>query len=98
MTDGFMGPPWQLDWTEGARTYRDSLPLEIREQVHDVAITLVTAKNPLQPEDLQHEPARSTRPKGPHIVYFDSGRGWLRYTFVARMTDPQIVVEEMFWQ
>lgn len=63
MTDGFMGPPWQLDWTEGARTYRDSLPLEIREQVHDVAITLVTAKNPLQPEDCSMSPPGLPVPK-----------------------------------
>ena len=27
----------------------------------------------------------------------DNGNGWLKYTFVRRTVDPQIVVEEIFW-
>ncbi|CAM5547833.1 MULTISPECIES: hypothetical protein [Streptomyces] len=44
------------------------------------------------------EPARSSVPKGPRILHFDNGHGWLKYTFVGRTDDPQIVVEEIFWQ
>ncbi|MFE9221158.1 hypothetical protein ACFYN3_33110 [Streptomyces lavendulae] len=44
------------------------------------------------------EPARSTVPRGPHIAYFDSNRGWIRFTFLPRVAEPQIVVEEIFWQ
>ncbi|MFE0421271.1 hypothetical protein [Streptomyces sp. NPDC058953] len=40
----------------------------------------------------------SSRPRGAHVLYFDRGRGWLRFTFVGRVEDPQIVVEEIFWQ
>lgn len=43
------------------------------------------------------EPARSTHPKGPRIIYFDDGNGWLTYTFVPRAADPQIMVELVFW-
>ncbi|WP_371678053.1 hypothetical protein [Streptomyces sp. NBC_01276] len=41
---------------------------------------------------------RSTVPRGPHIAYFDSNRGWIRFTFLPRVAEPQIVVEEIFWQ
>ncbi|MEU4358791.1 hypothetical protein [Streptomyces virginiae] len=44
------------------------------------------------------EPARSTDPRGAHILYFDRGHGWLRYTFVHRTAEPQIVIERIFWQ
>ncbi|MER5732398.1 hypothetical protein ABT084_29380 [Streptomyces sp. NPDC002138] len=103
MTDDFMGPPWQLDWVEAARTYRDALPEEVRKQVREGVTELVTARNPYLPQDelptgLHLEPARSSRPRGPHILAFDRGRGWLRFTFVHRAEDPQIVVEEIFWQ
>lgn len=50
------------------------------------------------PEGCWVEPAHSTVPDGPHIAYFDHGRGWLRYVFIRRTTDPQIIVEEVFWQ
>ncbi|MEV8544963.1 hypothetical protein [Streptomyces sp. NPDC051572] len=43
-------------------------------------------------------PGRSTEPKGRHLCFFDRGNGWLKYTFVRRTEDPQIVVEEVFWQ
>ncbi|GAA3059173.1 hypothetical protein GCM10020000_47620 [Streptomyces olivoverticillatus] len=49
-------------------------------------------------EDMLVEPARSSDPKGPRILHFDNGHGWLKYTFVRRTEDPQIVVEEIFWQ
>lgn len=42
--------------------------------------------------------ARSSVPKGPRFLYFDNGHGWMRYTFVQRVEDLQIVVEEIFWQ
>ncbi|MFH8533772.1 hypothetical protein ACH4GE_35795 [Streptomyces tendae] len=44
------------------------------------------------------EPVQSTRPGGEHIIYFDHGRGWLRYHFTRRSTDPQIVIDECFWR
>lgn len=44
------------------------------------------------------EPVQSTRPGGLHTIHFDWGRGWLRYHFVPRTADPQIVVDECFWQ
>jgi len=44
------------------------------------------------------EPVRSTDPKGPHVLFFDNHRGWLVYTFIGRTEDPQIIVEEIFWQ
>lgn len=43
-------------------------------------------------------PDQSTVPKGRHLCFFDNGKGWLKYTFVRRTEDPQIVVEEIFWQ
>lgn len=43
-------------------------------------------------------PGRSTDPKGRHVCLFDNGNGWLKYSFVRRTEDPQIVVEEVFWQ
>ncbi|WHM40807.1 hypothetical protein [Streptomyces sp. BPTC-684] len=103
MTDPFMGPPWQADWVEAARTYRDALPEHVRKKITNGMAELVTARNPYLPQDelppgSYLEPARSSRPKGPHILGFDHGRGWLRYTFVRRVEDPQIIVEEIFWQ
>ncbi len=103
MTDGFMGPPWQVDWVEEARAYRDSLPEEIRKMIREGMAELITAGNPYVPQDelpegFHLEPARSSRPKAHHVLYFHHGRGWLRFTFVRRVEDPQIVVEEIFWQ
>lgn len=51
MTDGFMGPPWQADWVEAARIYRDGLPDEVRKQIRDGTAELITAKNPYLPQD-----------------------------------------------
>ncbi|MCC3778142.1 hypothetical protein [Streptomyces sp. UNOB3_S3] len=97
--DGFMGPPWQIDYVEGARTYRDSLPEDVRKTFRDALIDILTAKDPYRPgEHIPVEPARSTRFRGPHILAFDGGRGWARFVFVRRTADPQIVIEELFWQ
>ncbi|WFB09207.1 hypothetical protein LRS74_20815 [Streptomyces sp. LX-29] len=103
MTDDFMGPPWQADWVEAARTYRDALPEGVRQQIRLGVVELITTRNPYVPKDelpdgYYLEPARSTRPRGTHILYFDHGRGWLRFNFARRVEDPQIVVEEIFWQ
>ncbi|MFE0043204.1 hypothetical protein [Streptomyces albireticuli] len=107
MTDGFMGPPWQMDWTLKAQAARDALPEHVRTMVDTVRAELVTANDPYfrgigtdtdLTDDMRVEPARSSDPKGPRILYFDNGHGWLRYTFVRRTDDPQIVVEEIFWQ
>lgn len=68
---------------------------------------LVTAKDPYfrgietdgdLPDGIRVRPDRSTDPKGRHVLFFDGGYGWLRYVFVRRTEDPQIVVEEIFWQ
>ncbi|GGR02861.1 hypothetical protein WEB32_10380 [Streptomyces netropsis] len=53
---------------------------------------------PWQIDHIPVEPARSTRRRGPHVLTFDSGRGWARFVFIRRTADPQIVIEELFWQ
>ncbi|WP_234352889.1 hypothetical protein [Streptomyces sp. NRRL B-1140] len=48
---------------------------------------------------MQVRPLESSRPKGPRILLlFDSGHGWMTYTFIRRVEDPQIVVGEVFWR
>ena len=107
MTDGFMGPPWQADWTEQAEEDRDALPDAARALVLAARAELVTTDDPYfrgvdadrdLPTGMSVEPAQSTRPGGQHVLYFDHGRGWLRYQFTRRGADPQIVIEECFWQ
>ncbi len=102
-----MGPPWQMDWRVDALATFEGVPEHIRELVLEARGELVTAKDPYfrgidadagLPDGMGVEPARSTEPKGRHICYFDHGNGWLKYTFVRRAEDPQIVVEEVFWQ
>ncbi|MFC8103550.1 hypothetical protein [Streptomyces sp. NPDC057363] len=47
MTDGgFMGPPWQMDWTLKAQAARDALPERVRKMVDAARAELVTAKDP----------------------------------------------------
>ncbi|GHI06690.1 hypothetical protein AQI88_30465 [Streptomyces cellostaticus] len=106
MTDGFMGPPWQMDWRLDARAALEALPEHVREMVYAARAELVTAKDPYfrgietdagLPDDMKVRPDRSTDPKGRHICFFDYGNGWLKYVFVRRTEDPQITVEELFW-
>ncbi|MEU2827303.1 hypothetical protein ABZ667_01325 [Streptomyces lavendulae] len=105
--DGFMGPPWQLDWRLDALADRNALPDHVQKMVSEARAELVTAKDPYfrgidadsgLPETMHVEPARSSDPKGPRILHFDDHRGWLIYTFDRRHEDPQIVVVEVFWQ
>ncbi|MER6014843.1 hypothetical protein [Streptomyces bluensis] len=107
MTDEFMGPPWQMDWRLDALAARDALPDHVREMVDVARAELVTAKDPYfrgietdadLPDGMWVEPARSSKPKGAHVFYLDHGHGWLTYTFVPRTEDPQIIVEQVFWQ
>ncbi|MCX4859651.1 hypothetical protein OG426_22820 [Streptomyces canus] len=107
MTSEFMGPPWQADWTKEAEDNRNALPALIRALVDAARAELVTAKDPYfrgidsdrdLPTGMSVEPVQSIRPGGEHILYFDHGRGWLRYHFAPRTTDPQIVIDECFWQ
>lgn len=107
MTDALMGPPWQMDWRLDALADRDRLPEQARRMVDEARAELVTAKDPFfrgidadtdLPTSMYVEPVRSTDPKGPHILHFDHHRGWMIYTFVPRTEDPQIIVEEIFWQ
>jgi hypothetical protein len=79
----------------------------MRKTVDEARAELVTAKDPYfrgidadgaLPESMRVEPVRSSDPKGPRILYFDSGNGWLVYTFVRRSEEPQILVYEVFWQ
>jgi len=100
-----MGPPWQMDWRLDALAARDALPDHIREIVDAVRAELVTAKDPYfrgvetdadLPEGMTVEPALSSRPKGARMFFFDLGNGWLTYTFVPRVENPQIVVEQVF--
>ncbi len=108
MTDGgFMGPPWHMDWTLKAQAARDALPEHVRKMVDAARAELVTVKDPYfrgidtdvdLPPGMRVQPARSDLPKGSRILHFDYGHGWLRYTFVSPTEDPQIIVEEVFWQ
>ncbi|MFH8467332.1 hypothetical protein [Streptomyces sp. NPDC017991] len=107
MTDEFMGPPWQMDWRLDALAVRDALPEHVRKMVDEARAELVTAKDPYfrgidtgadLPEGMAVEPARSSLPKGVRTFFFDHGNGWLTYTFVSRAEDPQIIVEQVFWQ
>ncbi|MEV4340062.1 hypothetical protein [Streptomyces sp. NPDC049590] len=106
MTDGFMGPPWQMDWRLSALAYLEALPAEVRDLVYAVRSELITVKDPYfrgidadegLPDGIKVRPARCTEPKGRHICYFGHGNGWLKFVFVPRVEDPQIVVEELFW-
>ncbi|MFJ9717171.1 hypothetical protein ACIRPQ_14705 [Streptomyces sp. NPDC101213] len=105
--EGFMGPPWQMDWTLKAQTARDVLPERVRKMIDAVRAEMVTAADPYfrgidadahLPDDMKVRPVRSSDPKGSRLFFFDHGHGWLRYTFVRRVEDPQIIVEEIFWQ
>ncbi|MFE6890289.1 hypothetical protein [Streptomyces sp. NPDC057694] len=102
-----MGPPWQDDWTTAAEADRDALPDVARDLVLAARAELVTATDPYfrgldadrdLPSGMSVEPVQSTRPGGLHVFYFDHGRGWLRYEFTRRETDPQIVIDECFWR
>ncbi|WP_338696956.1 hypothetical protein V2W30_15185 [Streptomyces sp. Q6] len=102
-----MGPPWQADWTTAAAEDREALPDAARDLVLAARAELVTASDPYfrgvdadrdLPPGMSVEPAQSTRPGGQHVLYFDHGRGWLRYQFTQRTADPQIVIQECFWQ
>ncbi|MFJ9560248.1 hypothetical protein ACIRQQ_09425 [Streptomyces fuscichromogenes] len=106
MTDGLMGPPWQMDWRLDALAALEALPAQVQEMVYEARAELVTAKDPYfhgietdagLPEGMKVRPMRSTQPKGIHMVFFDYGNGWLKYTFTRRTQDPQILVEEVFW-
>lgn len=102
-----MGPPWQADWTVEAGNNRSALPEAARALIDAARAELVTARDPYfrgidadrdLPAGMSVEPVQSTRPSGQHVLYFDHGRGWLRYSFVPRTADPQIVIDECFWQ
>ncbi|MFG2298880.1 hypothetical protein [Streptomyces sp. NPDC048603] len=96
MSEEFTGPPWAVDYTQDAEKYRLSLADGPREALREAVFELLTARHPYRGDHV--EPARSTAPRGPHISYFDSNRGWLRFVFLPRVAEPQIVVEEIFWQ
>ncbi|MFJ8488790.1 hypothetical protein ACIRBZ_10530 [Streptomyces sp. NPDC094038] len=108
MTDeGFMGPPWQMDWTLKAQAARDSLPEQTRKIVDAARAELVTADDPYfrgvdrdihLPEGMKVQPVRSDEPRGPRVFLFDGGHGWMIYSFIRRVEDPQIIVDELFWQ
>ncbi|MFJ7205892.1 hypothetical protein ACIQWR_20440 [Streptomyces sp. NPDC098789] len=103
MSSDFTGPPWATDWTKLAAEYREALPAGVRELIVDAVTELKTSRHPYRDDHLDTtkvsiEPVRSTDPRGAHVLYFDRGHGWLRYTFVHRSADPQIVVEQLFWQ
>ncbi|WUH57925.1 hypothetical protein OG432_23830 [Streptomyces sp. NBC_00442] len=102
-----MGPPWQLDWVDTARAARGALPRRVRDLLDDIRAELITVPDPYfrgvdnlpdLPDSCRIAPLRSTVPNGLHVCYFDHGRGWIHYTFVRRTADPQIIVEEVFWQ
>ncbi|MGP2436737.1 hypothetical protein [Streptomyces sp. JW3] len=105
--DGFMGPPWQMDWTLKAQAARDALPEQVRKIVDAVRAELVMAPDPYfrgidadagLPVGMRVSPVRSSDPKGARIFFSDDGHGWFIYAFVRRVEDPQLVVEEIFWQ
>ncbi|MFF3676514.1 hypothetical protein ACFYYS_21400 [Streptomyces sp. NPDC002120] len=96
MSEEFTGPPWAVDCTQDAEKYRLALADAPREALWEALFELRTARNPYRGDHV--EPARSTVPRGPHIAYFDGYRGWILFTFLPRVAEPQIVVEEIFWQ
>ncbi|MFD7628552.1 hypothetical protein ACFV7Q_21355 [Streptomyces sp. NPDC059851] len=103
MTEDLTGPPWATDWTKSAAEYRDSLPTTVRDQIIDAVTELKCSRHPYRDDHLDTakvniEPVRSTQPRGAHLLYFDRGRGWLRYVFTPRVAEPQIVIETLFWQ
>ncbi|MFI6567573.1 hypothetical protein [Streptomyces sp. NPDC050534] len=96
-----------MDWVATAEDVRASLPDHVQAQLAAVRAELVTVPDPYfrgietlpdLPEGCWIVPVRSTAPKGAHLCHFDSGRGWMRYVFIPRSADPQIIVEELFWQ
>ncbi|WP_050501958.1 hypothetical protein [Streptomyces monomycini] len=96
-----------MDRTLKAQAARDALPEYVRQMIDAARAELVTADDPYfrgidadadLPEDMLVEPARSSNPKGSRVLYFDNGHGWLTCTFVRLAEDPQIVVEQVFWQ
>ncbi|MFD7003653.1 hypothetical protein ACFWA5_47280 [Streptomyces mirabilis] len=106
MTSDFMGPPWQADWTKEAEDGRNTLPAAAQAWVDAARAELVTVQDPYfrgidkaadLPAGMSVEPVQSTRPGGAHVIYFDHGRGWLRYVFTPRTADPQIVIDECIW-
>ncbi|MET9134874.1 hypothetical protein [Streptomyces antibioticus] len=56
MTDEFMGPPWQMDWTLKAQAARDALPEHVRKMT-DADVDL--------PDGIRDQPARASDPRGP---------------------------------
>ncbi|MFB7456696.1 hypothetical protein [Streptomyces sp. NPDC056188] len=69
--EGFMGPPWQMDWTLKAQAARDALPEHVRKAIDTARAELVTATDPYfrgidadvgLPEGMRVEPARSSDP------------------------------------
>lgn len=104
---GLMGPPWQMDWTLKAQAARDALPENVRKMVDTARAELVTAADPYfrgidtdadLPAGTKVEPVQSSDPHGARVFLFDSGHGWMIYTFIRRVEDPQIIVEELVWQ
>jgi hypothetical protein len=107
VTDGFMGPPWQMDWRLDALAVLEVLPARARDMVYAARAELVTAKDPYfrgveadadLPDGMWVLPVRSSAPHGARALFFDDGCGWLKYTFVPRSEDPQITAEQLFWQ
>ncbi|MGW6569802.1 hypothetical protein [Streptomyces sp. NPDC054975] len=81
--------------------------MRVRDLLDDIRAELVTVEDPCfrgvdnlpdLPEGCRIVPLRSMVPNGLHVCYFGHGRGWIHYAFVRRTADPQIVVEEVFWQ
>ncbi|MEU9481802.1 hypothetical protein [Streptomyces sp. NPDC048191] len=56
MTDDFMGPPWQADWTQEATGNYNALPPQARAMVEAARAELVIAKDPwVDPSDAAGE-------------------------------------------
>jgi hypothetical protein len=96
-----------MDWRLDARAAFEALPVHARDMVYAARAELVTAKDPYfrgietdacLPDGMWVMPIRSSEPKGARALFFDNGYGWMKYTFVPRIEDPQIIVEEVFWQ
>ncbi|MFF7982399.1 hypothetical protein ACFZDK_25260 [Streptomyces sp. NPDC007901] len=106
MTDGLMGPPWQMDWRLDALAAYEALPGHVREIIRAARAELITVKDPYVrgietdvclPDGMQVMPVRSSDPKGARVLFFDDDNGWRKYTFVPRIEDPQIIVEQLVW-
>lgn len=95
-----------MDWTVEARRTFDAMPADGRQLVLAARAELITAPDPYcrgidadigLPHWITVRPLASTSPGGPHIADLAAGRGWVVFTFIRRLAEPQITITGIFW-